>query len=61
MLVPVYGHRTRFVSDGKGGIQEMKDASRKPVGILQFINKKNDRAIDDYDVEKIKALAPLLG
>mmetsp|Transcript_6723 Transcript_6723/g.9191 ORF Transcript_6723/g.9191 Transcript_6723/m.9191 type:complete len:108 (-) Transcript_6723:291-614(-) len=66
MIVPIYGHRAKMVSDGEGGVYESPqklpaEAKRKPIAIIQFVNKLDFKQIDNYDLEKIKAMKDLLG
>lgn len=39
----------------------MNDKKRKPIAILQFVNKHDFKHIDSYDLDKIKAMKDLLG
>ena len=63
MIVPVFGHKARMVAT-ENGVQEGipgKEEDRKPIAILQFINKLHLREIDEYDLAKIDAMKDLLG
>jgi hypothetical protein len=38
-----------------------KKTNRKPTAILQLINKKDNKLINDFDIGKMLAIAPLIG
>ena len=51
LMVPVFGHRARMIRTDTGEAQEeifreMDDSKRKPIAILQFVNKTNFSNID---------------
>ena len=65
MIVPIFGHRARMVMTKEHGVQEgmLKEskATRKPIAVIQFINKLEFKKIDEYDLAKIDAMSDLLG
>ena len=59
MIVPIFGHRAQMIQNSDGSIHEAyvdprKPDNRKPIAILQFINKTDFKQIDDYDLVSLE-------
>ena len=54
MIVPIYGHRAPMVKTGnglqEGDVRETDDSKRKPIAIIQFVNKTDFKQIEQYDL-----------
>ena len=57
MIGPVYAHDQDLRRENSPN----KVDRTRPIGIVQFINKLNYQEINDYDIDKFKAMQSLIG